>query len=117
MKLKTAKILKVIARNLASVDGVKIPFGTRVVLMSHARETKRAGVPTIKAFVSDPFLPKLENEVVIAPVAAFAETHAGRPPKTQPAPPPPAPVPVVSRRKGQPAAQKPVRATQLDLLD
>ena len=79
MELKTAKVLRSAVPGLKTDAGVSLPVNSRVVVMSFARATAKAGAEKVKVKVVDPNLPDLLGHYVIASPGAFRETHAGRP--------------------------------------
>lgn len=79
MKLTTSKILRVKVTGVKTAAGNNLPIGTRVVVMSWARESIRAGMDMVKVFVSDPDCPEYQDEICITQVNAFSETSAGNP--------------------------------------
>ncbi len=79
MSFKTAQVLRSKVPSLRTREGSALPVGTRVVVMSSARETARAGREQVKVKVVDPDRPSLAGQVIVASPGAFAITFAGRP--------------------------------------
>jgi hypothetical protein len=79
MSLKTAQVLRSKVPGLRTREGAQLPVGTRVRVMSSARETIRAGREQVKVKVEDPALPLLANQIIVASPGAFRTTTAGRP--------------------------------------
>lgn len=79
MKLATAKVLRSRVPGIKTREGSVLPVGTRVMVMSSARETAKAGTERVKVKVVDRDRPALRGQVIVASPGAFRETFAGRP--------------------------------------
>lgn len=77
---KSLQVLRT-ASATVSLKGLKVPEGTRVVVVNY--KSDGPGAETIVARVQDPSFPDLAKARVVLTPAQVAQTHRGRPTVTK----------------------------------